>query len=76
MRRPRTLDEANLVATLIPGNTQAPPEGRGSPGDIGWPEIVFAAGFLMVAAGLALFWLPLALVFVGGALALLAWRLA
>ena len=71
--KPRTLEEAEMLATLIPGNFQAPER---DPGGIGWPEILFAVGALLFLAGIAMVWAPLALLAGGIGLALLAWRLA
>jgi hypothetical protein len=77
MKRPKTLEEAEMRATLLPNeNVEAPPDRRGSALDIDATDVGFLAGFLMVAAGLALVWVPLALVFVGVGLALAAWRMA
>ena len=73
MKPRKTLAEAELLATMIPGNVH-PPERRA--GGIGWPEITFGAGALLFLAGLAMVWAPLALLAGGIGLALLAWRLA
>jgi hypothetical protein len=76
-RRPRSLEEAELRATmLVNENVEAPPERRGSALDIDAADVGFLVGFACVAAGLALVWVPLALVFVGVGLALAAWRVA
>jgi hypothetical protein len=75
MKRPKTLEEAEMRATLLVDNVQ-PPDRRRSALDIDAADVGFLAGFLMVAAGLALVWVPLALVFVGVGLALAAWRVA
>jgi hypothetical protein len=76
MKRARTLAEAELQATLNPmTNVQAPGRDPG-PDGIGWPEITFVAGFLMVTAGLALFWPPLAFVFAGFGLAVAGWKVS
>ena len=72
----RTLAEAELLATMIPGNVQGPPERRGLAGGIGWPEITFAAGFLAAFVGVALVSVAAALVAAGVMLAFLAWRLS
>ena len=72
--KPRTLAEAELRASLIPGNVQPPSERRG--GGIGLTEITFVAGFVMAAAGLALIWLPLGVIFAGVGLAFAAWKTA
>lgn len=65
-----------MRATLMVAEVEAPPEPRRSALDIDAADVGFLAGFLMVAAGLALVWVPLALVFVGVGLALAAWRVA
>jgi len=69
----RTLAAAEMLASMIPGNVEAPER---DPGGIGWPEILFAVGALLFLAGLAMVWAPLALLVGGIGLALLAWRLA
>jgi hypothetical protein len=72
--KPRTLAGAELLASMIPGNVQQPPEHRG--GGIGLTELVFITGFLMAAAGLAMIWLPLGVIFAGVGLAFAAWKTA
>ena len=76
MKRPRSLPGAELRATMLVNENVEPPPERRSALDIDAPDIAFLFGFLMVAAGLALVWVPLALVFVGVGLALAAWRVA
>jgi len=77
MKRPRkTLAEAELLATLIPGNVQGPPERRGLAGGIGWPEITFGAGFLAAFVGVALVSVAAALIVGGFGLCALAWRIS
>jgi hypothetical protein len=73
--RPRTLGEAEMLATLIPSNVQGPPERRGLAG-FGWPEITFAAGFLAAFVGIALVSVAAALVAGGFGLCALAWKLS
>jgi hypothetical protein len=75
MKRPKTIEEAEMRATLMVAEVEAPPARRSSL-DIDATDVGFLVGFLMVAAGLALVWVPLALVFVGVGLALAAWRIA
>ena len=72
----RTLAEAEMLASMIPGNVEAPPDRRGLPLGIGTPEITFGIGALLFLAGIAMVWAPLALLAGGIGLALLAWRLA
>lgn len=74
MKHPRTRAGGELLATLTDTNVQASQEPRDR--GIGGPEILFAAGFVAVVAGLALVWLPLGLVFLGAMLTLAAWKLA
>jgi len=71
--KPRTLAEAELLATLVPGNVQAPER---DPGGIGWPEITFAAGFLAAFVGVALVSVAAALIVGGFGLCALAWRIS
>jgi hypothetical protein len=74
MKRPKTLEEAEMRATLLVDNVQPPPERRAD--GIGPSELGFAAGFLAVAAGLAMIWLPLGVIFAGATLGFLAWKTA
>jgi len=74
MKRPKTLEEAEMRATLLVDNVQPPPERRDD--GIGPSELGFVAGFLMAAAGLAMVWLPLGVIFAGVTLAFLAWKTA
>jgi hypothetical protein len=74
MKRPKTLAEAEMQATLLVDNVQPPPERRAD--GIGPSELGFVAGFLMAAAGLAMVWLPLGVIFAGVTLAFLAWKTA
>ena len=74
MKPPRTLAEAELLASLIPGNVQPPPERRG--GGIGLTEITFVAGALLFLGGIALVSVAAALVVGGFGLCALVWRLS
>jgi hypothetical protein len=74
MKRPQTREAAELYATMLVDNVKAPPERR--TGGIGLPEITFVAGFVMAAAGLAMIWLPLGVIFAGVGLAFAAWKTA
>lgn len=74
MKRPRTLPGAELRATMLGGNVQPPSDPGG--GGIGPSELLFVAGFLMAAAGLAMIWLPLGVIFAGAVAAFLAWKTA
>ena len=74
MKRPKTLEEAEMRATLLVDNVQPPPERRAD--GIGPSEIGFVAGFLLAALGLTMVWLPLGVIFAGVTLAFLAWKTA
>ena len=75
MKRPRTQEGAELRATmLVNENVEPPPERRAD--GIGPSELGFVAGFLAVAAGLAMIWLPLGVIFAGATLGFLAWKTA
>ena len=68
MKRPKSLAEAELRATMLLENVE-PPERRDD--GIGLPEITFAAGFLAAFVGIALVSVAAALVAAGGLLAYL-----
>ena len=74
MKRPRTLAEAELRATMLGENVKASPEHRD--GGIGWPEITFVGGALLFLAGIAIVSVPVALVVGGAGLCALVWKLA
>ena len=74
MKRPKSLAEAELRATMLLENVEPPPERRDD--GIGLPEITFAAGFLAAFVGIALVSVAAALVAAGALLAYLAWRLS
>jgi anti-sigma factor RsiW len=77
MKRPRTQEEADLRATLLVNQNVEPPSSRPtSTAGIGPSELLFVAGFLMAAAGLAMIWLPLGVIFAGVTFAFLAWKTA
>lgn len=76
MKRPKTLEAAELRATMLVNENVEPPPERRSALDIDAPDIAFLVGFLMAAAGLALIWVPLGVLFIGAGLALAAWRVA
>jgi hypothetical protein len=74
--KPRTLAEAELLATLIPGNVKAPPDPRGLPFDLDTTDAAFAAGAVLAFVGVALVFVPLALFIAGVSLMFICWRLA
>jgi hypothetical protein len=74
MKPARTQGGAELRATMLGENVQAPDGPR--TGGIGAPELLFIAGFLMAAAGMAMIWLPLGVIFAGATFAFLAWKTA
>jgi hypothetical protein len=75
MKRPRSLEEAELIASLIPGNVQAPPV-RGLPLDLDSTDVAFITGAVLAFAGIALVFPPAALFVAGVSLMAVCWRAA
>ena len=74
MKPPRTREGAELLATMLGENVQAPPKRRGLSLGIGAAEITFAVGAALFLAGIALVSVAAALVAAGVMLGLLAWN--
>jgi hypothetical protein len=77
MKRPRRTPRTSaLSAGMLGVNASEDPRPRDDGGGIGPLEIGFLTGFLLVCAGLAMIWWPLAFLFAGVLLAFVTWRLA
>ncbi len=73
-RKPRV---SALSASMLGTNeNDIPRRSHDDDPTIGLPEIAFLAGFLLAAVGLGMMWLPLAPLFAGAVLAIVAWQLA